>query len=411
MKGIDIKKEVEEFKKIYIEQYRKFQVISNSKNDAIITSDESKNILFWNKGAEHIFGYTEDEVIGKPITIIIPDRFHKMHNDGMDRMNKGGKPRSIGKVLELSAIKKGGEEFPIELTLGSWDNEGKRYYSGIIRDITEKKKAENLLQIQNKRFQVISSSKNDAIVTSDESKKILFWSKGAEHIFGYTEKEALGKPITLIIPNEFKKRHNDGMDRMNKGGKPRSIGKVLELSAIKKGGEEFPIELTLGSWDNEGKRYYSGIIRDITEKKKAENLLQEQNKRFQVISNSKNDAIITSDESKKILFWNKGAEHIFGYKESEVLGKPITIIIPDKFKKLHNAGMDRMNKGGKPRAIGNVIELSAIKKGGEEFPIELTLGSWDNEGKRYYSGIIRDITEKKKAENIIIEEKKKSEEL
>lgn len=150
---------------------------------------------------------------------------------------------------------------------------------------------------------------------------------------------------------------------------------------------------------------------NFSKKQEIESLIQEQNKRFQVICSSKNDAIITSDETKRILFWNRGAEFIFGYSSDEVIGQPLTLIIPNELHQRHNEGIERMNQGKKPRVLGKVLELKAVKKGGEEFPIELTLGSWDNDGKRYYSGIIRDITEKKKSEGIILNEKKKSDEL
>lgn len=150
---------------------------------------------------------------------------------------------------------------------------------------------------------------------------------------------------------------------------------------------------------------------DLSKKNEIESLIQEQNKRFQVICSSKNDAIITSDETKRILFWNKGAEYIFGYSSDEAVGQPLTLIIPNELHQSHENGIERMNQRKKPRVLGKVLELKAIKKGGEEFPIELTLGSWDNDGKRYYSGIIRDITEKKNAELIILDEKKKSDEL
>jgi PAS domain S-box-containing protein len=150
---------------------------------------------------------------------------------------------------------------------------------------------------------------------------------------------------------------------------------------------------------------------DVIRKSEIESLIQEQNKRFQVICSSKNDAIITSDETKKILFWNKGAEYIFGYSSDEAIGQPLTLIIPAQLHQRHDEGIERMNQRKEPRVIGKVLELNGLKKGGEEFPIELTLGSWDNNGKRYYSGIIRDITEKKKAELIILDEKKKSDEL
>jgi len=156
---------------------------------------------------------------------------------------------------------------------------------------------------------------------------------------------------------------------------------------------------------------YEKIDFNLSKKHEIESLIQEQIKRFQVICSSKNDAIITSDETKRILFWNKGAEYIFGYSSEEAIGQPLTLIIPSELHQRHDNGMERMNQRKKPRVIGKVLELKAIKKGGEEFPIELTLGSWDNDGKRYYSGIIRDITEKKKAELIILSEKKKSDEL
>lgn len=157
--------------------------------------------------------------------------------------------------------------------------------------------------------------------------------------------------------------------------------------------------------------HYGNIDYHHSNKHEIESLIQEQIKRFQVICSSKNDAIITSDESKRILFWNKGAEHIFGYTSEEAIGQPLTLIIPNSLRERHDQGMERMNQGKKPRVLGKVLELNAIKKNGIEFPIELTLGSWDNDGKRYYSGIIRDITEKKKAEQIILDEKKKSDQL
>jgi PAS domain S-box-containing protein len=256
-----------------------YHSIIESESDAIITSDASKCIRSWNKGAERIFGYKKKEIIGKPITLIIPKIYHAEHDKGMDRLNNNKDPKVIGQLKERSGLRKNGTEFPIELTLGLWKDKGVNYYSAIIRDISKKKENEGLIQEQNKRFQVISSSKNDAIITSDETKRILSWNKGAEHIFGYAAEEAIGQPITLIIPKQLHERHNMGMDRMNRGEPPRVIGEVLELMAIKNDGEDFPIELTLGSWDNNGKKYYSGIIRDISEKKQAERILLDEKKR------------------------------------------------------------------------------------------------------------------------------------
>jgi len=165
------------------------------------------------------------------------------------------------------------------------------------------------------------------------------------------------------------------------------------------------------SVSRKGKALPAGVATSGPDKVAVESLLEEQNKRFQVICSSKNDAIITSDESKKIVFWNLGAECLFGYTPEEALGQPLTLIIPKDLHGRHEEGIERMNQRKKPRVLGKVLELRGTRKGGAEFPIELTLGSWDNDGKRYYSGIIRDITDKKRAEQVILEEKRKADEL
>jgi len=255
-----------------------------------------------------------------------------------------------------------------------------------------------------KQYLAICESETDAIITSDESQCVKSWNRGAINIFGYNEEEIIGKPISVLIPESSRINHNKGINKIIEGGKPKISQQTIELNALNKNGVEFPIELTLGFWSSEGKKYYSAIIRDITKRKEIESAINEQNKRFQTISQSDNDAIITSDESKKILSWNRGAEKIFGYKEDEVLNQPIAKIVPARHHVAHDAGMERINNGEPPRVLGNAVELSAIKKNGEEFPVELTLGMWKNNNKIYYSGIIRDITERKETERIIKEQ-------
>ena len=276
-----------------------------------------------------------------------------------------------------------------------------------------------------KHYLAISQSKNDAIITSDKSKVILSWNQGAQNLFGYTESEVLGKLISKIIPDRFKAAHDEGMEGIINGKPPRVIGNAVELFGLHKDGHEFPIELTLGKWSSGDEMYFSGIIRDISRRKRNELLIAEQakqlkkekieleieNQRFITVSQSELDAIITSDENKMINSWNRGAENIFGYLREEVIGKPISVIIPEKYKKLHDDGMDQVIMGAQPKVIGKTVELSGLHKNGKEFPVELTLGSWKSHDKVFFSGIIRDISERKEAERIIQKEKNKSENL
>ncbi|MEW6664426.1 MAG: PAS domain S-box protein [Thermodesulfobacteriota bacterium] len=111
--------------------------------DAVITSDSADRILTWNQGAERIFGYGE-EIIGKPATTLIPERYRRDHLEGMRRFLETGEEHILGKTVELRALRKDGTEFPIELTLSSWKSPEGMQFGAIIRDISERKRAEGL---------------------------------------------------------------------------------------------------------------------------------------------------------------------------------------------------------------------------------------------------------------------------
>ncbi|WP_246320953.1 bifunctional diguanylate cyclase/phosphodiesterase [Paenibacillus germinis] len=121
---------------------RKFRSVIESANDAIILADSKGTIISWNTGAQLIFGYQEKDVLGKKLQIIIPERYREAHQKGMERYLTTGKPHVIGKTVELQGLREDGSEFPIELSIADWVEDGNTYFSSIIRDITERKKTE-----------------------------------------------------------------------------------------------------------------------------------------------------------------------------------------------------------------------------------------------------------------------------
>lgn len=126
--------------------------------------------------------------------------------------------------------------------------------------------------------------------------------------------------------------------------------------------------------------------------------IKKSEERFSSLVGSATDAIITADEIGNILSWNFAAERIFGWKAEELLGKPLSTIMPEKFRELHKAGMHRYSTTHKARVIGKTVELEGQRKDGTHFPIELSLGTWRMGEKPYFCGIIRDITARKKLE-------------
>jgi PAS domain S-box-containing protein len=132
--------------------------------------------------------------------------------------------------------------------------------------------------------------------------------------------------------------------------------------------------------------------------------LQASEMRFRSVAQSALDAIISVNANDEITFWNKSAERIFGYSEEEVLGKPVSILVPEQLRAAHQAGLHRYLRTRQPVLIGKTVELSAIKKGGVEFPIELSLSSWETREGVFFTGIIRDISDRKEAERILAQQ-------
>ena len=383
------------------------QAIARSTTDALIAIDQAGIVLSWNHAAAILFGYSDDEMIGQTLHAVIPERFRQLHDQGLERVGSGGEQNVIGHAVELAGLRKDCAEFPIELTLSLWDTEEGRHYGGIIRDVTDRVKMENNLRTSEARTRSIMESANDAIITADSKGDVLSWNKAATTIFGYESSEVIGKPLTIIIPEEYKAPHEKGIERVSGGGEQHAIGKTVELTGLHKDGHLIPVELSLSTWLIGEDRFYSGIIRNVSERKFIEEMHHAIELKFQSIAESANDAIISANDRGEIQSWNKAAENIFGYTEDEVLGGLLTAIIPEEYRELHQKGIERVAKGGKHHVIGHSVELSGLHKDGHSIPIELSLSTWTVKSKVFYSGIIRDITERKQSELKLQSQKKK----
>lgn len=137
---------------------------------------------------------------------------------------------------------------------------------------------------------------------------------------------------------------------------------------------------------------------DSTERKRIENALLESEQRFRTITQTASDAIITIDRQGKIQFWNRAAEKIFGYTIAEIRNAPVTRLMPERLRLAHQSGMNRVVTTGKSKIIGKTVEMTGLGKDGREFPIELSISSWQANGEIYFTGIVRDVTERHEME-------------
>ncbi|MEN8040540.1 MAG: PAS domain S-box protein [Actinomycetota bacterium] len=261
--------------------------IVRSAADAIITADANGDIETWNPAAAGMFGYSADEVVGRSLTMLVPERFRSAHEAGIARVVSTGETRIVGQTVEVFGLHKEGHEFPIELSLATWMEDDERFFSGIIRDISERSAMTDALAISERRMEAILDSANDAIISVDDRGRVVLWNSAAADMFGYTSEEMLGEFMTVVIPEQFRNAHTEGIARVTSGGEQHVIGSTAELAGLHRDGREFPIELSLATWHVDKRRYYGGIIRDITERKVAEDALRVANKAL----NEKNDQL------------------------------------------------------------------------------------------------------------------------
>ncbi|MCB1475737.1 MAG: PAS domain S-box protein [Rhodobiaceae bacterium] len=245
--------------------------------DGIINADASGHITGWNAAAAHILGYSADDAIGQPLTLIVPPRFHDQHLAGFARVLSGGERHIIGKTVEVAAVAKDGMEVPVELSLATGEAAGERFFTAIMRDVSARHKLIDEIKGSEARLNAVLESANDGIITIDSSGLVRQWNGGAEHMFSRSRDEMIGKPLLEVIPERYRKLHEAGIERVTGGGERHAVGHTVELSALRRDGTEFPVELSLSTWQSGEGMFFSGIIRDITERKTAEEKLHHAN--------------------------------------------------------------------------------------------------------------------------------------
>jgi PAS domain S-box-containing protein len=244
--------------------------------DAIVTSDEQGVIRSWNEAAGRIFGYGAEEVIGESLTILMPERFRDAHGAGHARVVATGETKVIGSVVELAGLHREGHEFPIELSLSTWIvPSGERRFAGIIRDVSERAALVEALRASEEQFEAVLRSAADAIVVADAQGTFLLCNPAAEQLLGHRAEDLLGRSLTAIIPERFHEAHRAGIERVRGGGERHLIGGTVEVAARHASGEEIPVELSLSTWETERGRFFAGILRDVRERKRAEEELRQ----------------------------------------------------------------------------------------------------------------------------------------
>lgn len=243
----------------------------NAAANTIVITDRDGHIEWVNSAFTKLTGYSLEEVSGENPRSLKSGKHDSAFYKNLWDTILDGKVWS-GEIINK---RKDGSEYTEEMTITPLKDENGEItrFVSVKQDITARKRAETTLRGSEELFRAVTQSANDAIITSNSKGIILGWNRSAEKIFGYTEKEVTGKEVTIIMPRHYVEQHNNGIKRVVQGGAHHVIGKTVELHGLHKNGNEFPVELSLATWETASGKFFTGTIRDITERKKAEEAL------------------------------------------------------------------------------------------------------------------------------------------
>ncbi|HSF66869.1 MAG TPA: PAS domain S-box protein [Nitrospiraceae bacterium] len=343
------------------EQFR--QVVQTAP-DGIVLADGDGRVVSWNTAAERLFGYTEGEILGQPLTTIMPTRYREGHLRQLELAKAAGRPTQTGRTIEFSGLRKDGREFPLELSLSTWRFGEQIVSCGIIRDITLRKEAEAKLLRQQIEQQVLLDLIPAMVWYKDSQNRILRANKQAAASINKTVGEIEGQSTYDLYPEEAEKYHQDDL-AVIASGQPK-LG-IVELYEIAPGHKRWVQTDKVPYRDAQGN--VIGVLvfaQDITERRQAEAALQESERQYRLLMEEASDAIVAVDMDGYFSLVNAKACELFGYTREELLHLHVRETYIPAEKHMAQQCLDQLREG-KTLCFTRLIQ----RKNGTAFSAEI----------------------------------------
>jgi len=238
--------------------------------DAVVSIDRRGCIVLFNAAAERVFGYSAGEIVGRKVNALMAEPYATEHDGYIGRYERTGEPRAIGRIRTVEGRRKNGETFPLELSVtqvATAENE-EVHYAAFIRDISEVRRGQAWLQS-------LIETTQDAVLSIDRQGRVVLFNPAAERIFGYPRNEVIGQKVNMLMAEPHATEHDEYIARYERTGEARAIGRIRTVTARRKCGEPFPIELSVTEIAVDQDVHYAAFIRDISEETTLQSQLME----------------------------------------------------------------------------------------------------------------------------------------
>ena len=374
----------------------RLKIIFEYAPDGYYLSDLRGNFVDGNRAAEQIVGYHREELIGKSFMKLnlLPKRQLPKAAKTLIK-NRAGKPTG---PEEFILNRKDGSQVTVEISTYPVEIQGETLVLGIARDLTERKRARRELKDSEARYRDLHEFSRDGCAATDLGGRIVESNTAFREMLGYSRGELKRLTYEDLTVSKW---HASEAKIISNQVLTRGYSDLFEKELIRKDGTAVPVELRIYSrTDADGKPAGMwAIIRDVTERHRAEEQLRRAEEQFKVMTDSAQDAIMMMDPEGHVTFYNKTAQRMFEWTAAEAVGKDMhALLAPQRYHGAFHKGFAHFRHTGQGAAIGKTLELTALRKDGTEFPIEISLAGVELDDQWHAIGIVRDISERKKAE-------------
>jgi PAS domain S-box-containing protein len=348
-------------------------------------------IMEANEAFLRMVGYGRDDLVSGGVSWrdLTPDSWRAADDQVLAELAATG----VCEPFEKEYFRKDGSRVPV--LVGAALLEGRRDEGvAFVLDLSEQKRAEDALRESETRLQAFFENSPSLIFLKDVPGRYLYVNQEFKRAFRITQEQAKGKTDDELFSAEQAATFQANDRQVLEGGLPVECEEV----ALQEDGLHTSIVHKFPLFNAEGKIYaIGGIATDITQRKRAESARRDSEERHRVIVETASDAVISADESGTILLANPATTRVFGYDPAELIGKPLTILMPEYLRQKHEFGFGGYVATGQRHINWQGTEFIGLRKNGEEFPVEISFGELTRNGHRAFTGFIRDISEKKRA--------------